>query len=134
LAAAPRVWCSEQLLGRVLDGFGNPIDGRGPLRATQSRRIDGRGVDPLQRQNIRQAISTSVRAVDGLLTCGLGQRMGIFSGPGVGKSTLMSQIAKYTSADVSVVALIGERAREVLEFIDQSLGPEGLKRCVVIVS
>jgi len=134
LAAAPRVWCSEQLLGRVLDGFGNPIDGRGPLRATQSRRIDGRGVDPLQRQNIRQAISTSVRAVDGLLTCGLGQRMGIFSGPGVGKSTLMSQIAKHTSADVSVIALVGERGREVQEFIENSLGPTGLKRCVVIVS
>ena len=134
LSAAPRVWCSDQLLGRVLDGFGQPVDGKGPLRVSQSRRIDGRGVRPLERQNIRQPISTSVRAVDGLLTCGLGQRMGIFSGPGVGKSTLLSQIAKHTSADVSVVALIGERGREVQEFLENSLGEEGLRRCVVIVS
>src|SRR5688572_11215132 len=134
LSAAPRVWCSDQLLGRVLDGFGRPTDGKGPLRVSQSRRIDGRGVAPLERRNIRQHISTSVRAIDGLLTCGLGQRMGIFSGPGVGKSTLLSQIAKHTSADVSVVALIGERGREVQEFIENSLGEEGLKRCVVIVS
>jgi FliI/YscN family ATPase len=134
LSAAPRVWCSDQLLGRVLDGFGNPVDGKGPLRVSQSRRIDGRGVAPLLRRNIRQPVATSVRAVDGLLTCGLGQRMGIFSGPGVGKSTLLSQIARYTSADVSVVALIGERGREVQEFLENSLGEEGLKRCVVIVS
>lgn len=134
VTSAPRIWCSEQLLGRVLNGFGEPIDGKGALLLSESRRIDGRGVTPLDRENIREPISTSVRAIDGLHTCGLGQRMGIFSGPGVGKSTLMSSIAKYTSADVSVVALIGERAREVLEFIDHSLGPEGLKRCVVIVS
>src|SRR5688500_5240893 len=134
VSAAPRVWCSDQLLGRVLDGFGNPVDGKGPLRVSQSRRIDGRGVAPLLRQNIRQPVATSVRAVDGLLTCGLGQRMGIFSGPGVGKSTLLSQIAKHTSADVSVVALIGERGREVQEFLENSLGPDGLARCVVIVS
>jgi FliI/YscN family ATPase len=134
LSAAPRVWCSDQLLGRVLDGFGRPLDGKGSLRVSQSRRIDGRGVRPLQRQNIRQAVATSVRAIDGLHTCGLGQRMGIFSGPGVGKSTLLSQVAKHTSADVSVVALIGERGREVQEFLENSLGDEGLKRCVVIVS
>jgi len=134
ITAAPRIWCSEQLLGRVLNGFGEPMDNKGPLLLSESRRIDGRGVTPLDRENIRQPISTSVRAIDGLHTCGLGQRMGIFSGPGVGKSTLMSSIAKYTSADISVVALIGERAREVLEFIEHSLGPEGLKRCVVIVS
>lgn len=133
-AAAPRIWCSRQLLGRVLNGLGEPIDGKGPLLLSESRRIDGRGVAALQRQNIRQPISTSIRAIDGLHTCGLGQRMGIFSGPGVGKSTLMSCIAKNTSADVSVVALIGERGREVLEFIENALGEEGLKRCVVIVS
>jgi FliI/YscN family ATPase len=134
VTAAPRIWCSTQLLGRVLNGFGEPMDGKGPLLLSESRRIDGRGVRPLQRDNIRQPVSTGVRAIDGLLTCGLGQRMGIFSGPGVGKSTLMSSIARYTSADVSVVALIGERGREVLEFIENSLGPEGMKRCVVIVS
>jgi FliI/YscN family ATPase len=134
IAAAPKIGCSHQLLGRVLDGYGRPIDGLGPIPAGQLRRIDGRGVTPLERRNIRQPIATSVRAIDGLHTCGLGQRMGIFSGPGVGKSTLMSQIARHTSADVSVVALIGERGREVQEFLEHSLGPEGIKRCVVIVS
>lgn len=132
--AAPRIWCSEQLLGRVLNGFGEPIDGLGPLLLSESRRIDGRGVNPLERVNIRRSISTSIRAIDGLHTCGLGQRMGIFSGPGVGKSTLMSSIAKHTSADVSVIALIGERGREVQEFLHNSLGHEGMARCVVIVS
>jgi flagellum-specific ATP synthase len=134
VASAPRICCSEQLLGRVLNGFGQPIDGRGPLLLSESRRIDGKSVTPLARENIRQSIATSVRAIDGLHTCGLGQRMGIFSGPGVGKSTLMSTIAKHTSADISVVALIGERGREVLEFLQNSLGEAGLRRCVVIVS
>src|SRR5688572_29747828 len=134
LSAAPRIWCSEQLLGRVINGFGEPTDGKGPLRLSESRRIDGRAVRPSQRVHIDAPIATSVRAIDGLHTCGLGQRMGIFSGPGVGKSTLMSSIAKNTSADVSVLALIGERGKEVNDFIEQSLGPEGLKRCVVIVA
>ncbi len=133
-ASAPTVWCSPQILGRVLDGFGRPMDGRGPLPMLEPRRIDGKVVAALSRQNIRKPLSTSVRAIDALHTCGYGQRMGIFSGPGVGKSTLMSQVAKHTSADVSVVALIGERGREVQEFIEHSLGPEGLKRCVMIVS
>jgi FliI/YscN family ATPase len=134
LSAAPRIWCSEQLLGRVLNGFGQPIDGKGPLLLSESRRIDHRSPAPMDRENIRQPIATSVRAVDGLQTCGLGQRMGIFSGPGVGKSTLLSQIAKNTSADISVVALIGERGREVQEFLQTSLGPSGLARCVLVVS
>ena len=134
ISAAPRIWCSEQLLGRVLNGFGEAIDGKGALRPSQSRRIDGRGVLPLERSPIRSPIATSVRAIDGLHTCGMGQRMGIFSGPGVGKSTLMSSIARNTSADISVVALIGERGREVQEFIANSLGEHGLRRCVVIVS
>jgi flagellum-specific ATP synthase len=134
ISAAPRIWCSEQLLGRVLSGFGEPIDGKGPLNLSESRRIDGRSVRPLQRAHIRQPIATGVRCIDGLHTCGLGQRMGIFSGPGVGKSTLMSSIARDTSADVSVLALIGERGREVQEFLHNSLGEEGLKKCVVIVS
>jgi flagellum-specific ATP synthase len=101
---------------------------------SESRRIDNKSPAPLDRTNIRQPISTSIRCIDALLTCGLGQRMGIFAGPGVGKSVLMSQIAKNTSADVSVVALIGERGREVQEFIQHALGEEGLKRCVVVVS
>jgi flagellum-specific ATP synthase len=134
VASAPRIWCSDQLLGRVLNGFGEPMDGRGPLPPSCSRRIDQKSMAPLDRDNIRAPISTSVRAIDGLHTCGLGQRMGIFSGPGVGKSTLMSTIAKHTSADVSVVALIGERGREVQEFLNNSLGPAGLARCVVVVS
>jgi flagellum-specific ATP synthase len=134
LSAAPRIWCSDQLLGRVLNGFGNPIDGKGPLVLSESRRIDNKAVAPLDRTNIKEPIATGLRAVDGLHTCGMGQRMGIFSGPGVGKSTLMSCIAKYTSADISVIALVGERGREVQEFLENSLGPEGLKRAVVIVS
>jgi flagellum-specific ATP synthase len=113
LTGAPRMWCSDELIGRVLDGYGAPCDGRGPLRLSHSRRIDGRGVAPMLRRNIHRPISTSIRAIDGLHTCGLGQRMGIFSGPGVGKSTLISSIARNTSADVSVVALVGERGREV---------------------
>ncbi|HEX4124195.1 MAG TPA: EscN/YscN/HrcN family type III secretion system ATPase, partial [Tepidisphaeraceae bacterium] len=134
LAAAGRIGCSERLLGRLLDGFGRPIDGLGPIPATETRRIDGRSVAPLDRKPIRQPIGTGVRAIDGLHTCGLGQRMGIFAGPGVGKSVLMAGIARYTSADVSVIALIGERGREVQEFIHVNLGPEGMKRCVVVVA
>ena len=133
-SAAPRIWCSPQLLGRVLDGFGRPIDGKAPLRMSQSRRIDAKAPAPLDRTNIRQPISTSIRAIDGLHTCGLGQRMGIFAGPGVGKSVLISSIAKHTSADVSVIALIGERGREVQEFLQNSLGEKGIGRCVVVVS
>jgi FliI/YscN family ATPase len=126
--------CTDRMLGRVLDGFGNPIDGKRPLPMGRMRRIDTRGVAPMRRTNINTPIATSVRAVDALLTCGHGQRVGIFSGPGVGKSTLLSQISKHTSADVSVVALIGERGREVQEFLARSLGEDGLKRCVVVVS
>ncbi|HYO11108.1 MAG TPA: FliI/YscN family ATPase [Tepidisphaeraceae bacterium] len=134
VAAAPRVRCSTQLLGRVLDGLGRAIDGKGPVPASESRRIDGGSVPPLAREPIRKPLTTGVRAIDALLTCGTGQRMGIFSGPGVGKSTLISTIARHTSADVSVVALIGERGREVQEFLEHSLGEEGLAKCVVIAS
>ena len=134
VSAAPRVCCSPQLLGRVLDGLGRPVDGRGALPMGESRRIDARAPAPMDRTHIREPIATSIRAIDGLHTCGLGQRMGIFAGPGVGKSVLISCIAKNTSADVSVVALIGERGREVQEFLHGALGEEGRKRCVVIVS
>lgn len=134
LASSPRIWCSDDLLGRVINGFGEPLDGGGAIRGVESRGLDARSPHPLERQVIRQPIATSIRCIDALHTCGLGQRMGIFSGPGVGKSTLMGSIAKNTSADVSVVALIGERGREVQEFIENSLGPEGLSRCVVVVS
>lgn len=134
VSASPRIGCCDELLGRVINGFGEPIDGLGPIRGGESRPLDQKGIRPLDRQPIRAPIATSIRAIDGLHTCGLGQRMGIFSGPGVGKSTLMSSIARNTSADISVVALIGERGREVQEFIENSLGAEGLRRCVVVVS
>jgi len=134
ISAAPRIWCSPQLLGRVLNGFGQPIDGKGPLVCAESRRLDNKAPLALDRANIRQPIATGLRCIDALHTCGLGQRMGIFAGPGVGKSVLMSCVAKYTSADISVIALIGERGREVQEFLENSLGEDGLKRAVVIVS
>ena len=134
IASAPRIPCSQDLLGRVLNGFGQPVDHGRAIAFSESRRIDEPSVAPLQRQNIHEPITTSLRAIDGLLTCGLGQRMGIFSGPGVGKSTLLSSIARNTSADVCVVALIGERGREVQEFLSKSLGPDGMARCVLVVS
>lgn len=134
ISAAPRIWCSEQLLGRTINGFGEPTDNKGSLRLSESRRIDGRAVRPNERVHIDTPVATSIRAIDGLHTCGLGQRMGIFSGPGVGKSTLISTIAQHTSADVSVLALIGERGKEVTDFINLVLGPEGLKKCVVVVA
>ena len=134
LSAAPTLNCTNRMLGRVLNGLGRPMDGKGPLPMGIRRRIDARAVEPMSRVNIDKPISTSVRSVDALHTCGLGQRMGIFSGPGVGKSSLMGQIAKHTSADVSVLALVGERGREVQEFLQKTLGEEGLKRCVVVVS
>ena len=134
LTSTPRIWCSPQMLGRVLNGLGEPIDGLGTVPMGELRRIDAAAPAPMDRDNIRQPISTSIRSIDGLHTCGLGQRMGIFAGPGVGKSVLISNIAKHTSADVSVVALIGERGREVQEFLHNTLGVEGLKRCVVIVA
>ncbi|MGA2231143.1 MAG: FliI/YscN family ATPase [Tepidisphaeraceae bacterium] len=134
VTAAPTIGCCRQMLGRVLDGLGKPIDGKGPLPLADPRRLDAPAVASMGRELIDKPIATSIRCIDGLLTCGLGQRMGIFSGPGVGKSMLLGQIAKHTGADVSVVGLIGERGREVGEFLHHSLGVDGLRRCVVIVS
>jgi FliI/YscN family ATPase len=122
------------LLGRVMDGLGNPIDGLGPLKASQMVTLSNNAPHPLARQGIREPLSTGVRAIDGLLTVGKGQRMGIFAGSGVGKSSLMGMIARNASADVNVIALIGERGREVREFIEHNLGAEGLARSVVVVS
>jgi flagellum-specific ATP synthase len=133
-AITQRVICSPFLVGRVIDALGNPIDGKGPIRLPEFRPINVRGAAAMSRIPIDQPIGTGIRAVDSLLTCGLGQRMGIFAGPGVGKSTLMSMIAKNTSADISIVALIGERNREVQDFLQHSLGEEGLRRAVVVVS
>jgi len=134
VTASPRIWCSQELMGRVLNGYGRPIDGKGELVICEPKRTDGRGARPLERINITEPMATSIRSVDALHTCGLGQRMGVFSGPGVGKSTLIAMIARHSSAEVSVIALVGERGREVQEFLVNALGEEGLRRCVVVVS
>jgi flagellum-specific ATP synthase len=133
-STAQRVVCSPMLVGRVIDALGRPLDGKGPIKMPEMRPINVRSVDCMKRVPINEPIGTGIRAVDALLSCGLGQRMGIFAGPGVGKSTLMSMISKNTSADVSVIALIGERGREVQDFLQHSLGEEGLKRAIVVVS
>jgi flagellum-specific ATP synthase len=124
----------EELLGRVIDGLARPIDGKGPLKTHRTARITDAPPSPLARKPIRSPLATGVRAIDGLLTCGKGQRMGIFAGSGVGKSTLLGMIARSCEADVNVIALIGERGREVQEFIEHDLGPVGLERSVVVVS
>jgi flagellum-specific ATP synthase len=125
---------SEQLQGRIIDGLGRPID-ESPLPLGLDRQdLYAEPANPLCRDPIREPLQTGVRVIDGLLTCGLGQRIGIFGGSGVGKSTLLGMIARYTSADINVIALIGERGREVREFIENDLGSEGLKRSIVIVS
>lgn len=121
------------LLGRILDGFGRPIDDGLPISGT-SVSIAGVPPHPLRRGLVNEQLPLGVRVLDGLIPCGMGQRLGIFAGSGVGKSSLMSMIARGTSADVSVVALIGERGREVAEFIERDLGPEGLERSVVVVA
>lgn len=124
---------SEQLLGRVLDGLGRPIDG-GPAPGGQDVTVSGVPPHPLRRGLVHEQLPLGVRVLDTLVPCGKGQRLGIFAGSGVGKSSLLSMIARGTRADVSVVALIGERGREVAEFIERDLGPEGLARSVVVVA
>lgn len=124
----------QQLLGRVIDGLGNPIDGLGPLNTEEEYPIYANPINPLLRQRIRKPLDIGVRAINGLLTVGCGQRMGIFAGSGVGKSVLMGIIARKSQADVNVIALIGERGRELNEFIERELGEEGLKKSVVIVA
>jgi len=128
------VQVGHELLGKVLDGLGQPLDGSFlPSRMSQYSTNNAPG-NPLTRPRVLNPISVGVRCIDGLLTIGKGQRVGIFAGSGVGKSTLMGMIARNTSADVNVIALIGERGREVLDFIERDLGPEGLARSVVIVA
>jgi len=122
------------LLGRVIDGLGHPIDGKGPIAAECEYPIYATALNPLQRKRIRQPLDLGIRAVNGLLTVGCGQRIGLFAGSGVGKSVLLGMIARKTKADVNVIALIGERGREVNEFIDKELGPEGLGRSVIVVA
>lgn len=123
-----------QLLGRVLNGLGQPIDGKGPLRAEENYPVINTPPDPLTRQLIDKPLSVGVRSIDGILTCGKGQRIGIFAAAGVGKSTLLGMIARNAVADINIISLIGERGREVREFLINDLGEEGLKRSVIIVS
>lgn len=123
----------DKLAGRVLDGFGNPIDGKGPLNFDRSYPLTGENINPLKRSRITEPLWTQIRAIDGVITIGKGQRMGIFAGSGVGKSVTLGMIARKVIADVNVIALIGERGREVREFLENDLGEEGLKKSVVVV-
>lgn len=134
LGKAFSVPTGEGLLGRVIDGLGEPMDGLGPIHGAVWRPVAGSPPNPLSRNPIKRPIQTGVRAIDGLLSVGEGQRMGIFAGSGVGKSTLLSMVARNTSADINVIGLIGERGREVREFLERDLGREGLQRSVVVVS
>ncbi len=122
------------LLGRVLDGAGNPLDGLGKVITEKSAPLTARNINPLERAPIEEILDVGVRAINSMLTIGRGQRMGLFAGSGVGKSVLLGMMARYTTADVIVVGLIGERGREVQEFIEQILGEEGLKRSVVVAA
>jgi flagellum-specific ATP synthase len=131
---AARAEVSEKLLGRILDGFGQPIDSGGPIQPSALYDLYGAPPGPLEREHITEPLTTGIRAIDSLLPVGKGQRIGIFGGSGVGKSTLLGAMARHNSADVSVIALIGERNREVREFLEKELSPEGLKRSVVVVA
>lgn len=128
-----RVPVGDELLGKVLDGVGKPLDGE-ELNLADSYSVEAQPPDPMSREIISEVLPLGVKAIDGLITVGKGQRIGIFAGSGVGKSTLMGMIARNTKADINVIALIGERGREVREFIERDLGEEGMKRSVVVVA
>ncbi|HQO80055.1 MAG TPA: FliI/YscN family ATPase [Deltaproteobacteria bacterium] len=130
----PSVKVGDELLGRVIDGMGNPLDGKGSLTLGQEMPLYGRTINPLKKKRITEPLDLGIAAINGVLTIGKGQRMAIMAGSGVGKSVLMGMMARHTQADVNVIALIGERGREVKEFIERDLGPEGLKRSVVIAA
>ena len=124
----------EELLGRVLDGLGNPIDGKGPIKTNYSYPVLNNPPNPIERPIIKEALPLGIRAIDAVITCVVGQRLGIFAGSGVGKSTLLGMIARNTKADVNVISLVGERGRELNSFIKKDLGEEGLKRSVIVVA
>jgi flagellum-specific ATP synthase len=124
----------DGLLGRVIDGLGQPLDGQGPIPSQAIYPLYSPPLNPCARQTISSPIDVGIRAINGLLTLGKGQRVGIFSGSGVGKSTLMGMIARHTRSDISVIALIGERGREVKDFIEKDLGPAGLARSCVVAA
>lgn len=123
----------KSLIGRVLDGFGNPIDGLGPIDTTEEYKVQPGPANPLHREKIQQQVETGIKVIDGFFPIGKGQRMGIFAGSGVGKSTLLGQITSSAQSDISVIALIGERGREALEFVEEILG-DNLSQCVVVVA
>ncbi|CBE68811.1 MAG: flagellar protein export ATPase FliI [Candidatus Methylomirabilis oxygeniifera] len=124
----------RSMLGRVVNGLGRPIDGKAPVEVEARCSVHRQPPSPMTRAPIIEPLATGIRVIDGLLTCGKGQRVGIFAGSGVGKSTLLGMIARYTEADVNVIALVGERGREVREFITKELGEDGLRRSVVVVA
>jgi flagellum-specific ATP synthase len=134
LGAPAQASVGKGLLGRVLDGLGQPMDEKGPIDYEGEVPLYARPLNPVLRKRIAQPVDVGVRAINALLTIGRGQRMAIFSGSGVGKSTLLGMMARHTTADVNVIALIGERGREVREFLEKDLGEEGLKRSVVVVA
>ena len=125
------VRCSDELLGKIVDGLGNPLDGS-RIQFGEDYNLDNDPPDPMKRKRIKEIMPTGLRAIDAFLTCGEGQRLGIFAGSGVGKSTTLGMIAREAKADINVISLIGERGREVLDFIEKDLGPEGMKRSVVV--
>jgi len=133
-STSPTLPVGDAMLGRVVDAMGHPIDGLGPLRCDAERSLYALPPGPMERDKIEQPLDLGVRAINSLLTCGMGQRMGIMAGSGVGKSVLLGMMARNARADVNVIALIGERGREVREFIERDLGPEGLARSVVVVA
>ena len=134
LGVTPQIALSEHMTGRVLDALGRPLDGMAPLRIGRAWPLDGVAPKAMEREPIREPLSTGVRVLDGMLTVGRGQRVGIFGGSGVGKSTLIGMMTRNTAADLTVVGLVGERGREVREFLEDALGDEGRKRSVVLVS
>lgn len=134
LGTSLRVPVGEALRGRILNGLGEPIDGKGPLVTQMSYPSDNQPPDPLSRKRIEAPLSLGIRAIDGLLTCGQGQRLGIFAGSGVGKSTLLGMIARHAQADINVITLVGERGREVREFIEKDLQEEGLLKSVLVIA
>lgn len=130
----PTVNVSPKLIGRVIDGNGRPLDGKGPIPPNMEYPLMGTPLNPLERNRVKEPLDVGIRSINGLHTCAKGQRIGILAGTGVGKSVLMGMIARNTKADVNVIALIGERGREVKEFIEENLGAEGLKKSVVVAA
>src|SRR6202789_3358927 len=134
MGALPEIAVGEQMQGRILDGLGAPLDGLAMAKAERMWPLDGKVPHPMEREALGEPLQTGVRVLDGMLTVGRGQRVGIFGGSGVGKSTLIGMMTRNTAADLTVVGLVGERGREVREFVEDSLGEEGRKRSVVLVS